>query len=721
MPTAAREYLAAALERLDLLIHREILRLRAGYQLSLDEFRGLYVSDEQVDHLVSLTLLAYDVGGGVPALSARAEELRAEAAAGRPRDEPLARIAREFGLVPFEEDVLLLALAPEVHLKYETLFAYLNNEVGRRWPTRDLAVRLFAGTSAADEDRWSAGRHLLPEAALFTSGLLRELEPAADHPATLAGGFIASAPAVRFALGLPLVSQGSGQGFTLLDAAEGGATGAVPDALAAEMRRAARLWAAASEAPVLVLEGDRGSSRAEAARAICRELGRPLLRMDATANRAGADGFAAVLRALALQQRLAGAAVYVGAGTGWTGGDGRPAADTRMMADLLGHRGGPLIVAGPRGTPWRELLGGRRCVMLRLAPPDHDARRRLWAGFLGERGTLASAETIGALADRFRLSAGQIGRAVAVAHDDHHLTGAPGGPCADALFRAAREESGHPLQGLATRVETMHRWGDLVLPPSTMRRVREVAAAVEHRHTVYATWGFDRRIGPGQGLRALFAGGSGTGKTMAAGVIARELGLDLYKIDLSGVVSKYIGETEKNLDRIFRAAHAGNAVLFFDEADALFGRRSEVKDAHDRYANLEVAYLLQRVEEHDGIVILATNARKNIDEAFARRMHYVVEFPLPDETHREHLWRGMFPPTIPLDAAVDFRFLARQFALSGGDIRNVALEAAFLAARDGRVVTMKHLVNAVARQLLKQGRIPSATEFRQYNALLVAE
>jgi SpoVK/Ycf46/Vps4 family AAA+-type ATPase len=235
---------------------------------------------------------------------------------------------------------------------------------------------------------------------------------------------------------------------------------------------------------------------------------------------------------------------------------------------------------------------------------------------------------------------------------------------------------------------------------------------------VYATWGFDRRLGPVQGLRVLFAGGSGTGKTMTAGVISRELGLDLYKIDLSGVVSKYIGETEKNLDRIFRAAHAGNAVLFFDEADALFGRRSEVKDAHDRYANLEVAYLLQRVEEHDGIVILATNARKNIDEAFARRMHYVVEFPLPDETHREQLWRGMLPPGIPLDAAVDLRFLARQFVLSGGDIRNVALEAAFLAAQDGRTVTMTHLVRAVARQLLKQGKIPSANDFRQFHALL---
>jgi SpoVK/Ycf46/Vps4 family AAA+-type ATPase len=206
---------------------------------------------------------------------------------------------------------------------------------------------------------------------------------------------------------------------------------------------------------------------------------------------------------------------------------------------------------------------------------------------------------------------------------------------------------------------------------------------------------------------------------MTAGVIARDLGLDLYKIDLSGVVSKYIGETEKNLERIFQAAHSGNAILFFDEADALFGKRSEVKDAHDRYANIEVAYLLQRMEEHEGVVILASNLSKNIDEAFSRRMHYVVDFPLPDEHHREKLWRGMFPPEVPLGMDVDCQFLAKQFSISGGDIKNVALDAAFLAAHDGRRITMKQLIKAMARQMLKQGRIPSPADFKQYHPLIV--
>ena len=204
----------------------------------------------------------------------------------------------------------------------------------------------------------------------------------------------------------------------------------------------------------------------------------------------------------------------------------------------------------------------------------------------------------------------------------------------------------------------------------------------------WATWGFGRKLAQGKGVTALFAGPSGTGKTMAAEVIAGELGLDLYKIDLAGVVSKYIGETEKNLDRIFAAAEDANAILFFDEADALFGKRSEVRDAHDRYANIEIAYLLQKMEEYDGVAILATNLRSNLDEAFVRRLAFTVHFPFPDEADRRRIWRGIWPAATPLAADVDLDFLAAQFKLSGGNIKNIALAAAFLAAADGRPVAM---------------------------------
>ncbi len=287
-------------------------------------------------------------------------------------------------------------------------------------------------------------------------------------------------------------------------------------------------------------------------------------------------------------------------------------------------------------------------------------------------------------------------------------------------MEGARAQSDQSLGKLASRVRGAHTWKELVLPSTTLRQIKEIAAAIRFRHQVYSGWGFDQRLVSGKGLKVLFSGSAGTGKTMTAGIIARDLGLDLYKIDLSGIVSKFIGETEKNLDRIFHAAQSGNAILFFDEADALFGKRSEVKDAHDRYANIEVAYLLQKMEEHDGVVILATNLSKNLDEAFARRMHYVVEFPLPNARHREQLWRGMFPPQAPLADDVDFTFLAEQFPLPGGDIRNVVLAAAFLAAQDGSAINMQHLVPALGRLMVKKGRVPSATEFKQYHACLRA-
>jgi SpoVK/Ycf46/Vps4 family AAA+-type ATPase len=225
---------------------------------------------------------------------------------------------------------------------------------------------------------------------------------------------------------------------------------------------------------------------------------------------------------------------------------------------------------------------------------------------------------------------------------------------------------------------------------------------------VHETWGFEQKIAGGRGLTVLFAGPPGTGKTMAAEVLAHTLGVDLYVIDLSTVVSKFIGETEKNLSRIFDEAATSNAVLFFDEADALFGRRTQVRDAHDRYANLETSYLLQKLEEHEGVVVLATNLRKNMDEAFTRRLHATVDFPVPDVADRLRLWRQVWPEATPRDPALDLELLARKVDLPGGNIRNIALAAAFLAAADGGVVTMEHLLHATRREFQKTGKVRTA-------------
>ena len=250
-----------------------------------------------------------------------------------------------------------------------------------------------------------------------------------------------------------------------------------------------------------------------------------------------------------------------------------------------------------------------------------------------------------------------------------------------------------------------------------MTALQEVAARARYREQVLGEWSMRPGGSRGFGVAALFAGDSGTGKTMSAEVVAGELGLDLYVVDLATVVDKYVGETEKNLDRIFAAAASVNGVLLFDEADAVFGKRSDVKDAHDRYANVESAYLLQRMESFDGLAILATNLRANIDEAFTRRLDVIVDFPMPDAAQRLTLWR-LCLRTLPQSESLDLEFCARAFELSGGGIRSAAVTAAYLAANAGSPVTMAQVVMAVQREYRKLGRLCVEQEFGRYHALL---
>ena len=278
------------------------------------------------------------------------------------------------------------------------------------------------------------------------------------------------------------------------------------------------------------------------------------------------------------------------------------------------------------------------------------------------------------------------------------------------LHAACRLHSNRKLAELAQKITPHYTWDDLVLPDDQMAQLGEIYHQVQYRALVYDAWGFDRKLAMGKGVSILFAGPPGTGKTMAADVLAGALGLDLYKIDLSTVVSKYIGETEKNLARIFGEARTSNAILFFDEADALFGKRTQVRDAHDRYANVEISYLLQKMEEYDGVVVLATNLRKNLDEAFVRRLHVTVEFPMPDVADRRRIWAQIWPDATPRDPDLDLEFLARQIEVAGGSIRNIALAGAFLAAADGRVVTMAHLLRATHREYQKMGKLLTATD-----------
>jgi hypothetical protein len=371
-------------------------------------------------------------------------------------------------------------------------------------------------------------------------------------------------------------------------------------------------------------------------------------------------------------------------------------------------------------APLTGMFARHKFVHIALPEPSAGGRSELWRKLLSDHTAMSANDAVAVsskLASKFRLTGGQMAVVFQRAAQSLNAESRPAVWSAE-LHRQAAHSSAPRLGELAQRIVPLYRWEHLVLPARQTDLVHDIARHILHRRKVMETWRFDTLRSRGKGLTVLFSGPPGTGKTMAAEVVANELQMDLYRIDLSAVVSKYIGETEKNLSRIFHEAEHSDVILFFDEADALFGKRSEVKDAHDRYANIEINYLLQQIETYEGLAILATNMRQHLDEAFLRRMQVVVEFPMPGYEERTRIWRQSFPPEAPLDSDIDFAFLARAFDLTGGNISNIALGAALLGAERGDRIGMEEIVQATRREMEKIGRRAAPDEFGRYAALL---
>jgi SpoVK/Ycf46/Vps4 family AAA+-type ATPase len=361
----------------------------------------------------------------------------------------------------------------------------------------------------------------------------------------------------------------------------------------------------------------------------------------------------------------------------------------------------PLILASRD-----PLILDRRLMRKIVDKPNPTSQKQIWAKALGPVGANLNGH-LDEIAEQFRLSAetiASIGSLVAATTDDS------GTADPDKLWTACRSLSRPRLEDLAQRILPVAAWDDLILPETQKQTLRQLAAQARHRMTVYESWGFAGKGRRGLGISALFAGASGTGKTLAAEVLAKELRLDLYRIDLSAVVSKYIGESEKNLNQVFDAAEEGGVLLLFDECDALFGKRSEAKDSHDRYANIEVSYLLQRMENFQGLAVLTTNFKSAMDKAFQRRLRFTVDFPFPGVPEREAIWQRAFPPKTPT-SGLNVKRLA-QLNMTGGNIRNIALNAAFLAAEEGLPIQMKHLLQATRQEAIKTERPLSENEIR---------
>jgi hypothetical protein len=372
---------------------------------------------------------------------------------------------------------------------------------------------------------------------------------------------------------------------------------------------------------------------------------------------------------------------------------------------ILNHFRGPVVFASTRRMP----AVGRKIVV--LEPPE--ISRSELTQFFRQRAAPWADSLNGCLdqvVDQFQLSFEQIqnvGTQLTAPTDDKSPEAVR-----QRLWHACRNHARQNMDAMAQRVEAIATWDDLVLPELAMETLKRIADQVRHRHTVYDSWGFRQQSNRGFGISALFVGDSGTGKTMAAEVIANELQLDLYRIDISQVVNKYIGETEKNLNQVFHAAERSGAILLFDEADALFGKRSEVKDSHDRYANIEISFLLQRMEAYNGLAILTTNMRKTIDTGFLRRLRFVVNFPFPDRHYRSQIWQRVFPNQTPLNG-LEYQKLAK-LNIAGGSIKNIALNAAFIAAKDKQALGMAHVIQAARTEYIKMEKLLNDSEWRGF-------
>jgi hypothetical protein len=444
--------------------------------------------------------------------------------------------------------------------------------------------------------------------------------------------------------------------------------------------------------PLVQLSGpDRDSKRAVAA-AVCAEIGARLHAFPARLLGGTVDEFT-LAQLFTREAALGGAALLIDCDDFDLADVARSAAVSR----LLDRTSGLLLVT----TRERGRVADRPAALFEVAKPTPAEQRALWSEALDAGGlgpAPVAAPTIERLVSQFDMGAAAIDAACLVAQAEPDAAADPG----RALWDACRAHARPRLDDLAQRIEIGAGWDDLVLPEVQLNMLREIAVHVRQRAKVYEAWGFASKGGRGLGVSALFAGTSGTGKTMAAEVLAATLRLDLYRIDLSCVISKYIGETEKNLRRVFDAAEEAAAILLFDEADAIFGKRSEVKDSHDRYANIEVSYLLQRMEAYRGLAILTTNMKTALDAAFLRRIRFVVQFPYPEATQREAIWCRAFPPGTPTEG-LDLQKLAR-LNVAGGNIRNIAINAAFLAAEAGGPVRMGEIMRAARSEYAKMER-----------------
>ncbi len=604
--------------------------------------------------------------------------LRADLAAERDGGAALDRVCQLFDLTPFERGVLLLCVGMELDGRFAGLCGTALHEDGPSRPTFGLAMSVLA------QPDWAAA---LPERPLRRWQLLH-LD---DERYALRSPLRVDERILHILAGYDAAASPLSGLATLVEPSEH-----LVDSHARIADHLAHAWSAAPDLaaePILHLYGPDPRALRSVAALACHRVGRALMRVrsnDIPANRAELDSF---LRQWEREAVFSNTALLVECEPEATqeSADSQPTAGVRRLVD---EAGAPLLLASRE----RMALATRPTVSVEVHRPTAAEQASLWTASLGD--LVVGDQDLQAVVSQFNLSQVEIEAACAEAHaasEDGAMSSVRA-----ILWEAARAQARPRLGALAQHIRSNATQADLVVPEPIREVLRELVIHVQQRRRVNDDWGFANRGTRGLGISALFAGSSGTGKTLAAEVLANELQLDLYRIDLSSTISKYIGETEKNVRHIFDAAESGGAILLFDEADALFGKRSEVKDSHDRYANIEVSYLLQRMEAYSGLAILTTNMDEALDTAFLRRIRFIGRFPFPDQGERAEIWRRVFPSQLPR-GDIDLDKLAR-LNVAGGTIRSIALGAAGLAAANGGVLNMEHVLRATRTEYTKLNR-----------------
>ena len=661
----------------------------------------------------------------------------------------LDHVSKILFLSPFEYYALIICLAPEIDIKYEKLYAYLQDDITKKRPTLELVLRIL---STRFEDRIKI-RNSLVNSNFFNYNVI---EYADNQQNILSRPLKLDDKVVNHILGINYLDsilegllevhwpQQKEKPKNKYD----NQTTNIPSFEDLKIKLMNYFNASIQSsydnndhakdrlASCICLIGKDNSGRKTLVKSVLKEVEfvSPLLILDLGSAKGLSTSLDEIFKALMIEANLLEASLYLDDFNSMLTEENETK-NIQILKRVFWHlkhisNKQVILIAGQDDTDNNFLFHhshfpNNNFLQLKLPDLTIEDRIRLWTFFLQKFNlTLQDEdEQIKQIASKFNFTVGQIKNAINVTINisKSEKTGLLSNTILSKdLHKACIYESNKKLDKLAVKMDKDFYLKDIILPIDRKTQLEDIINYVKNKNEVYYEWGFKEKMGLGSGLNILFTGESGTGKTMAAQILANELEMEIFKIDLSLLVSKYIGETEKNINRIFHEAKTSNAMIFFDEADAIFGKRTEIKDAHDRYANVEVSYLLQKLEEHDEIVILASNLKHNIDDAFIRRLHFIVEFPFPNEKERLEIWKNVFPkpPSYLNEESVDLEFLAGQFKTSGAMIRSIAISAAFLAASESSKIEMKHLIRATKRELEKKGKPILKADFGGYFDLI---